>query len=215
MKIAIYGRVSSKDKGQDTENQLRQLREFAVNWKHLIVEEYVDNVTASGEKIRPRFVQMFEDARMRKFDLILFWSLDRFSREGVEETLLHLRNLTNWGVNWKSYTEQFLDSTGIFREAVIAIIATIAKQERIRISERVKAGLDRVREKGSASGNAIGRPKKIFRRDLAIELRGKGKSVREIAQELKVSRTIVHRELQGVPKPLPAAMPFTGHSATL
>lgn len=208
MKIAIYARVSTKDKGQDYENQLRNLKEFAANWKYEVVGEYIDTASASGKVIRPKFVEMMDHARKRKFDLILFWSLDRLSREGVSETLDYLKNLTNWGVGWKSFTEQYLDSTGIFKEAVIAIIATIAKQERVRISERVKAGLETARLHGTKSGNSIGRQKKIFRRDIAIEMRQEGKSVREIAKELGVCSSIVHRELAGVPKPLPLTVPL-------
>ena len=49
---------------------------------------------------------------------------------------------TAYGVGWRSYTEQFLDSVGPFRDAVLAILATLAKQERIRIGERTRAGLD-------------------------------------------------------------------------
>jgi DNA invertase Pin-like site-specific DNA recombinase len=77
---------------------------------------------------------MFADARAGKFDLVLFWSLDRLSREGVAATLNHLEKLTSYGVGWRSHTEEYLDSTGLFKDAVIAILATIAKQERIRRS---------------------------------------------------------------------------------
>lgn len=208
MKIALYGRVSTKDKGQDSENQLKQLRDYASRANLEIVEEYADQASGSGKAVRERFEAMMQDARQRKFDLLLFWSLDRLSREGVLETLTYLKNLNNWGVNWKSYTEQYLDSTGLFKDAIIAIIAAIAKQERVRISERVKAGLDRAREQGAI----VGRPKKIFRRDLAIEMRQAGKSIREIARELDVSPAIAHRELVGVPKPLPFPIPFHADS---
>ena len=73
---------------------------------------------------------MFEAASRREFDVLLFWSLDRLSREGTVETLNHLQRLTSYGVHWRSFTEQYLDSTGIFREAVIGILAAVAKQER-------------------------------------------------------------------------------------
>src|SRR5580692_1160583 len=98
---------------------------------------------------------MFTDASRRKFDLVLFWALDRLSREGVLETLQHLNRLTSYGIGFRSYTEQFFDSCGIFREAVIAIMATLAKQERVKRSERTKAGLARVK----ASGKTLGRPR--------------------------------------------------------
>lgn len=208
MKVAIYARVSTKDKGQETENQLRQLREFAKRSDHEIVLEYVENVSASGKVARPKFEEMFVAAYQKRVDLILFWSLDRFSREGVAATFNHLQRLNEYGVKWKSYTEPFLDSSGGMGEMIIAIFATIAKQERIRISERVRAGLERVKEEGSRSGNAIGRPKAIFRRDVAVALREEGKSLRDIGRALGVSPAIVHRELQGVSKPSPVALPF-------
>ncbi len=61
---------------------------------------------------------------------MLFWSRDRFNREGVLETPQHLRKLNGYGVNWRSFTEQYFDSCGVFKDAVLSILATIGKQER-------------------------------------------------------------------------------------
>src|SRR6266404_2921747 len=154
MKIALYARVSTKDKGQETENQLVQLREFASKQGWQITREYIDRETG-GTSDRAEFQAMFADASRRRFDLVLFWSLDRLSREGVLETLQHLNRLTGCGVGYKSFTEQYLDSCGIFKDAVIGILAVIAKQERVRLSERTKAGLALARSKG----RQIGRPR--------------------------------------------------------
>lgn len=109
VRTALYARVSMKDKRQDSENQLSQLRQFCESQGWAITREYVDR--ASGKRSdREQFLKMFEDASQRKFDLVLFWSLDRFSREGVRETLNHLERLTSYGVNYRSFTEQYLDS---------------------------------------------------------------------------------------------------------
>jgi len=78
---------------------------------------------------------MLEAASRKEYDMVLFWSLDRFSREGVLETLQHLKALTSHGVEWFSYREEYLRSIGPFRDAVLAILAAIAKQERVRLSE--------------------------------------------------------------------------------
>ena len=148
MKIAIYARVSTEK--QDNENQLVQLREFAAKQGWTVFAEYVDR--ESGAKSdRVEFQRMFADASKRKFDLVLFWALDRLSREGVLQTLQHLNRLENHGVGFRSFTEQYFDSCGIFREAVISIMATLAKQERVRRSERTKAGLAVARAKGRRS----------------------------------------------------------------
>src|SRR5215813_9849461 len=103
MRAALYARVSTKDKGQDTENQLVQLRQFAASQNWTVVHEFVDR--ASGKRgDRAEFQKLFADASQRKFDVVLFWSLDRFSREGVLETLQHLQRLSSYGVNWRSFT---------------------------------------------------------------------------------------------------------------
>ena len=139
-RIVLYARVSTKDK-QDAQNQLDQLRDFAAKQDWTIVHEYIDNVSGKTSEKRPQFQAMLAAASRREFDLVLFWSLDRFSREGVLPTLKHLEVLTSYGVAWKSFTEQYFDSCGIFRDAVISIAATLAKQERLKISERTMAGL--------------------------------------------------------------------------
>lgn len=182
MNIALYLRVST-DK-QETENQAIQLREFAVKQGWRIVLEYTDYETGSKSD-RAEFKRMFEDASRRKFDLLLFWALDRLSREGVLETLQYLNRLTAHGVAWRSFTEQFFDSCGPFRDAVIAIMATLAKQERVKRSERTKAGLARVK----ASGRILGRPK-VLNGQRASEigrLRSQGLSWRAVAQSTGIS----------------------------
>ena len=186
--VAIYSRVSTRDKGQDVENQLRQLREFCIKQGWNIASEYVDY--ASGKRSdREAFQQMFSAASKREFDVVLFWSLDRFSREGVFETLQHLQRLTSYGVGYRSYTEQYLDSCGMFRDAVISILATVAKQERVRLSERTVAGLERARAKGRVGG----RPRIECDRDQVLALRRDGLSMGKIAVELGLSKTSVSR----------------------
>jgi len=187
-RVAIYSRVSTKDKGQDAQNQLRQLREFCDRQGYLVVQEYVDY--ASGKRSdREAFQEMFSAASRREFDVVLFWALDRFSREGVFETLQHLQRLTAYGVGYRSYTEQYLDSCGMFRDAVISILAAVAKQERVRLSERTVAGLERAK----AAGRVGGRPKVICDRHKVLALRGAGKSLGQIASELRLSKTTVAR----------------------
>jgi DNA invertase Pin-like site-specific DNA recombinase len=187
--IVLYARVSTKDKGQDTENQLAQLREFCRKQDWTIVREYVDHVSGKTAEKRPQFQAMLAAAARREFDLVLFWSLDRFSREGVLPTLKHLEVLTSYGVAWKSYTEQYFDSCGIFRDAVISIAATLAKQERLKISERTVAGLERARKQGRVGG----RPKVVTDRAKVAELRAAGRSLGEIASEMNLTKSTVAR----------------------
>ncbi len=180
MLIAIYGRVSTKDKGQEVENQLVQLRDFAAKQDWTVYREYIDHETGSRAD-RPEFKQMFQDASQRRFDLVLFWSLDRLSREGVLQTLNYLNRLTGHGVGYRSFTEQYFDSCGIFKDAVIAIMATVAKQERLRISERTKAGLENARRKGIPLGRRRVRVDVVRLKQLLAD----GRSYEQIARELK------------------------------
>src|SRR3954447_6653385 len=180
-RIAIYGRVSTDDGRQDATNQLIELREFAdrSGWK--IAHEYVDK--ASGKTAeRPQFRRMFEDAAKRRFDLVLFWALDRLSREGVSETLNHLNKLTAYGVDWRSYQESYLDSCGPFKDVVISLMATLAKQERLRISDRTKAGLNRARRQGKV----LGRPRVDVDVNRLRALQQQGFSLRQIAAKAKL-----------------------------
>lgn len=186
--IAIYARVSTKDK-QETENQLAQLRDYCDKMGWTIVREYVDRVSGKSSD-RAEFQKMFTAASRREFDLVLFWALDRFSREGVSATLRYLERLTSYGVDYKSFTEQYLDSCGVFQDAVISILATIAKQERIRLSERVTAGLDRARK----AGRILGRPTiPEETRKQVLELKANGMTLQQIANELEISKRSVSR----------------------
>lgn len=187
-KVAIYCRVSTKDKGQDVENQLRQLRQFCKTQNYVVIHEYVDH--ASGKRSdRDAFLDMFAAASRHEFDVVLFWALDRFSREGVFDTLQHLQRLTSCGVGYRSYTEQYLDSCGMFRDAVVGILAAVAKQERVRLSERTVAGLERAR----AQGRIGGRPRVICDRKKVLMLREAGKSLGQISSDLGLSKTTVSR----------------------
>ena len=191
MRVALYARVSTKDGQQDTENQLTQLRQYAgqVGWQ--IVFEFVDH-ESGGKSDREQLQQMFKAASQRKFDVLLFWSLDRLSREGVLPTLQYLNRLSDSGIGWRSYSEMYLDSTGIFKDAVIGILAAIAKQEKVRISERTKAGLERAK----AKGKTLGRPKNDLTATEIKFLLAEGNNRRQIAAEKNCSLATISRILK-------------------
>jgi DNA invertase Pin-like site-specific DNA recombinase len=151
--VAIYARVSTRDK-QETLNQLAQLREFCrrQGWQ-VVTPEYIDHETGSVST-RANFQKMLLDASQRRFDILLFWSLDRLTREGTLATLQYLERLTSYQVGYKSFTEPYLDSCGTFKEVVISLLATMARQERIRMGERVRAGIAQARR----AGKRLGRP---------------------------------------------------------
>ena len=187
MNIAIYARVSKHD--QETDNQLIELRELCKRQGWNIHKEYID-IESGGVSNRKAFKNLFTDANQRKFDCVLFWALDRFSREGTRETLHYLNQLESYGVSFKSFTEPYMDSAGIFKDAIIAIMATLAKQERVRISERTKSGLQRAK----AKGQKLGRPAlSKSKQDEILSLKKQGLSVRKIAKKVGVSIGVISK----------------------
>jgi DNA invertase Pin-like site-specific DNA recombinase len=156
-RVAIYARVSTDDKGQDPENQLRQLREWCGRMAYPVVREYVEHENGGkGVEYRKQLSAMFASAARREFDLLLVWSLDRFSREGMAATVAHLQRLASHGVAFRSFTEEHLSTENeLVRNILLAVLASLAKLEREKISQRTKAGLERAR----AMGKRLGRRK--------------------------------------------------------
>jgi len=160
MRIGLYSRVSKDEEGaQNPENQLKPLRNLVEALGGEIIKEYVD-YASGGSANRPEFQEMLVDVRNRKLDLILIWSLDRFSREGTRSTLSYLEVLKNHNCALKSLQEPWLDTSDEgMGELLIAIFAWVAKQERLRISARTKAGL-----KGKDNVGKRGKDKKPRRK---------------------------------------------------
>lgn len=159
-RVAIYARVSKEDANsdgtfQDPENQLKPLREFAakMGWE---VTEYVER--ASGGSNRPIFRELLAKGFRHSFDGILVWSLDRFSREGILDTLTYIDRLKSAGVWLKSLREDWLDTKSQYADLMLAQFAWFAKFERQRISDRTKAALARKK----AGGMKLGRPKRCL-----------------------------------------------------
>ena len=188
MRVAIYTRVSTD--GQDAQNQLAQLRDFCVMQNWTVVKVYTD-VASGGCADRKQFKAMFDDAARRRFNVVLFWSLDRFSRQGVLETLTYLQHLSASGVAYRSFTEPYLDSLGVFKDAIIGLLAVLARQERVRLSERTIAGLQRARAQGRIGGRRQSTDAEQVRGLVAS-----GMSLAEVARRLGVSKTSIFRALR-------------------
>jgi DNA invertase Pin-like site-specific DNA recombinase len=122
-----------------------------------VVREYVEHQNGGkGVEYRKQLAAMFAGAARREFDLLLVWSLDRFSREGMAATVGHLQRLASHGVAFRSLTEEHLSTENeLVRNILLATLASLAKLEREKVSQRTKAGLERAR----AMGKVLGRPK--------------------------------------------------------
>ena len=195
-KVALYCRVSTKE--QTTDNQTLDLKRFCEHRDLEIVHEYSDQGVSGSLDSRPALNQMLEDARQGKFEILLVWKLDRLGR-----SLKHLINLLNElhksNVSFISMQEN-IDLTSPTGRLVFQMLGAIGEFELSLIKSRVNAGIRRAREQNIK----LGRPKKQFDYDLAIQLRRNGLGIKEIANKLGVSVGKIHQFIKnaGIQKTL-------------
>jgi DNA invertase Pin-like site-specific DNA recombinase len=183
MTVAIYARVS---KGmQDYEMQLTELRSYAgrAGWE---ATEYLEK--ASSVKRRPVFDRMLADAKLRKFEGVLVWKLDRFARS-ISQLVEHVSLFDSLGIRFVCVTQGIdtnMQNAG--GRMFMQILGVFAEFERNLIVERVRAGVAEAKRRGVHCG----RKPRIFRRDEAMRLRGLGMSFRKIAAEMGLpTQTVV------------------------
>jgi DNA invertase Pin-like site-specific DNA recombinase len=166
------------------------LRQYVSDRSWTIYREYRDEGISGSLDRRPALDKLMNDARKRRFDLVLVWRFDRFARS-TRHLINALEEFKNLSIDFVSYQEN-IDTSSPLGSAIFTIISAVAQLERDIIAERVKAGLRRATE----NGKKLGRPRgtaldveKIHR------LRKKGWSLQQIASELNTSRTTVSRLL--------------------
>jgi len=185
MRAAIYGRVSTADKGQDVTMQTRELRDYCQRRQWEVVGEYTD--TCSGSKdSRPSLDKLMTDARRRRFDIVLVWKLDRFGRS-LKHLVNALSEFESLGVAFASLQDA-LDLTTPQGRLMFGIIASMAEFERSLIQTRVRSGMANARSKGKR----LGRPSVAVDAAQMYRMRDAGASVREIARQMGVSIGTVH-----------------------
>jgi DNA invertase Pin-like site-specific DNA recombinase len=141
---------------------------------------------------RPQYEQMLKDAKRGRFQVLVVWALDRFGRSMVGN-LQDVLELDRIGVQVVSVREPWLDTGGPVRSLLIAIFSWVAEQERSRLVERTKAGMEQARRRGSR----IGRPPIRLDDHELRRLRSQGLSVRQIADTLGVGSSTIQRHLGG------------------
>lgn len=159
-KMVFYGRVSTEHEAQMAalENQIEwydDQAKYHPNWE--VLNKYIDEgITGTQAKKRPAFLQMIEDAKKGKFDLIVTREVCRFARNTVD-TLVTTRELKNIGVEVYFVEDNIwtMDGDGELR---LTIMATLAQEESRKTSERVKAGQHISRQQGMVygRGNILG-----------------------------------------------------------
>lgn len=190
MRAAIYARVSTDT--QTTENQLIQLRAWASELGYDLVAEYVDCESGARDD-RPGLQKLLSDGNRRRFQTVLFWSLDRLTRGGVARTLAILQQFSARGLKFRSLQQDFIDTDGPFGELLIAVFAALADIERRQHAERTRAGLQRARLRGAH----FGRPRRMVDVHAIQSLMAAGYTGPQIAQRLAVSYSTIRRRLHG------------------
>ena len=147
---AIYARVSTTE--QSTEPQLMDLRRYADQRGWDVYHTYDDKGISGTRDSRPALDSLMNDARKRRFDVVLVWRFDRFARS-TKHLVLALEEFKNLGIDFVSYQEN-IDTSSPLGAAIFTIIGAVAQLERDIIAERVKAGLRRAR----SNGKRLGRP---------------------------------------------------------
>ncbi len=200
MKAALYARASTDR--QETENQLRELRAFCERKGWQIAHEYVDE-DVRGKDRKPQLEALLLDAHQKRFDVAIFWALDRLTRAGVKDAIDILYRLTASGVDFVSFREEYLNSLGPWRDAVVGLLATVANVETVRMSERIRAGLARAR----SVGTRIGRPRRAYPVDPAqiAQERAQGASWGVLASKYGLPKSSVRRLCQNAQAHRPAS----------
>lgn len=182
-------------KGQKTDMQLTDLREYVkrAGWESA---EYIE--TESSMKLRPVFERMLKDARLRKFEVVLVWKIDRFARS-MKQFIDVVLDLDAVGVSLTSITQNISTSArDPMGQFVVRLLALLAELEHAIIVERTKAGVAEAR----LQGKHCGRPAKVFHRDRAVAMRNQVPplSWRKIAQLMGIPQATLRRALAGVSK---------------
>lgn len=192
MKVGIYARVSTLGKGQSTEMQLRDLRVYAESRDMEIYKEYCDNGVSGRRDSRPALDMLMDDARKKKFNIILCWRFDRFARS-TKHLVTALEEFKHLGIDFVSYQEN-IDTSSPMGKAMFTIASAFSELEANIIRERIVAGLQNAKSKGTHVGRRSLIDERLLR--TISDLRDRKMTLRGIGQHLKVSKSLVHKALQ-------------------
>ncbi|MDA7648406.1 recombinase family protein [Alphaproteobacteria bacterium] len=186
-KAVLYLRVSKNE--QTIENQRIELERVAAakGWK--IIATFRDEGVsgAFGREVRAQYDSMLKQSVQAKFDVVLAWDVSRLSRSLVD-LVTTLDELHACGIDLYLH-QQAIDTTTPAGKAMFQMCGVFAEFERGILSERVKAGLNRAR----SEGKLLGRPIKVANIKKIIEDKRSGKTIRQIAENQKLSIGKVHK----------------------
>jgi len=192
LRVALYCRVSTAD--QSTEPQILDLRRYVSDRGWTSYREYQDEGISGTKDSRPALDELMNDARKRRFDVVLVWRFDRFARS-TRHLINALEEFKNLNIDFVSFQEN-IDTSSPLGSAIFTIISAVAQLERDIIAERVKAGLRRAKE----NGKKLGRPRVAVDATRVALLRNQGRSWAEISKQLGISKGTAQRAFYSLPK---------------
>jgi DNA invertase Pin-like site-specific DNA recombinase len=161
--------------------QTRELIEYCQRRGWEIYGCYTDEGVSGKKDSRPQLNRLMADAHARRFDVVVVWRFDRFSRS-VSHLCRTLETFRALKIDFVSMMEQ-IDTTTPAGTFVFHVLAAVAQSERETTVERVRAGLRNAR----AKGKRLGRPTKCVDVARINSLRANGHSWRTIAGMMKLS----------------------------
>jgi putative DNA-invertase from lambdoid prophage Rac len=190
-RAALYLRVSKDDGSQNEENQAPELRQLATRrgWDAVEYRE-----TGSAAKVRPVLDRLMVDARAGRLGAVVVWALDRLDRSHLG-CMQRVAELDRLGVVVVSVRESWLDTSGPARSLLVSVFSWAAEQERARLIERTRAGLDRARREGTKLGRPRASPLKLAAAAEAWERNRATHSVAAIARLRGVGASTLRRYL--------------------
>jgi DNA invertase Pin-like site-specific DNA recombinase len=188
-KVAIYTRVSTDE--QKTDLQLMDLKEYVRKRGYTIYNIYEDIISGAAKE-RQALDQLMDDAKKRKFDIVLVWKFDRFARS-LKMLVDGLALFQELGIDFISYKEN-IDTTTSMGKLIFNINSAYAEFERDIIRDRVKAGVKAKREKtnGVWGRKEVASNIKTQIRDLIIQ----GVSIRKAAKTLHIAKGTVQKYMK-------------------
>jgi DNA invertase Pin-like site-specific DNA recombinase len=182
IRVATYQRVSTAD--QHVENQAQELRRYVEARGWTLSREYADSGVSGAATSRPALDELLRDARRRRFDAVVVWSLDRLGRN-LKHLITLLDDFQALGIAFISLKEG-LDWTTPAGRLQAQLLGMISEFERARIAERVRVGMARAK----SSGKHVGRPAAAAVTDADL-IAVAHLSVRDAAAQLGVSKSYI------------------------
>lgn len=153
MRAAMYVRVSTEEQakeGYSIEAQKEILMRWIADKGHDLVDEYIDDGHSSKNLKRPDMQRMLKDIPTRKFDIIVFWRMNRLTRS-VKDKVYLFEMFEKFGVSLKSMTEE-IDTTTASGRMITNLLVSVAQGEREQTSENVHATMYERTMKGLRNG---------------------------------------------------------------